>query len=255
MARVVRQALRGPARGQHRRPRQGEAGACARARACACGKCVYVWVCLRALLQVRARSRCAALTTRFAASAVPRHAHAPQMPVHYGDASRNFHTISSPLATQLPQAVGAAYGLKLSGADDAVAVAYFGDGAASEGDFHAALNFAATLDAPVLFVCRNNGYAIRWVCLCMCVHVRVSVYVRARKRCFWRPVDHLLTHGYLHTRAHTRVRMPSARPPPSNSVATASPGARGRTACGRCASTATTRLPCARPSRTQGRPR
>ena len=31
---------------------------------------------------------------------------------------------------------------------------------ASEGDFHPALNFAATLEAPVLFFCRNNGYAI-----------------------------------------------------------------------------------------------
>ena len=41
-----------------------------------------------------------------------------------------------------------------------MAVAYFGEGAASEGDFHAALNFAATLGAPVVFICRNNGYAI-----------------------------------------------------------------------------------------------
>jgi len=38
----------------------------------------------------------------------------------------------------------------------AVAVAYFGEGAASEGDFHAALNFAATLEVPVIFICRNN---------------------------------------------------------------------------------------------------
>ena len=37
---------------------------------------------------------------------------------------------------------------------------YFGEGAASEGDFHPALNFASTLDCPVLFFCRNNGYAI-----------------------------------------------------------------------------------------------
>ncbi len=37
---------------------------------------------------------------------------------------------------------------------------YFGEGAASEGDFHAAANFAATLGAPVLFICRNNGWAI-----------------------------------------------------------------------------------------------
>ena len=38
--------------------------------------------------------------------------------------------------------------------------AYFGEGAASEGDFHAAVNFAAVLGAPVLFICRNNGWAI-----------------------------------------------------------------------------------------------
>lgn len=41
-----------------------------------------------------------------------------------------------------------------------VSVAYFGDGASSEGDAHAAFNFAAVLGAPTLFVCRNNGYAI-----------------------------------------------------------------------------------------------
>lgn len=41
-----------------------------------------------------------------------------------------------------------------------VAVAYFGDGAASEGDFHGALNLAATRDCPVIFICRNNGFAI-----------------------------------------------------------------------------------------------
>jgi 2-oxoisovalerate dehydrogenase E1 component alpha subunit len=42
----------------------------------------------------------------------------------------------------------------------AVSVCYFGEGAASEGDFHAALNIAATRSCPVLFICRNNGYAI-----------------------------------------------------------------------------------------------
>lgn len=41
-----------------------------------------------------------------------------------------------------------------------VAVAYFGEGAASEGDFHGALNFAAVRDCPVVFICRNNGFAI-----------------------------------------------------------------------------------------------
>lgn len=41
-----------------------------------------------------------------------------------------------------------------------VVAVYFGEGAASEGDFHAALNMAATRSCPVVFICRNNGYAI-----------------------------------------------------------------------------------------------
>jgi len=41
-----------------------------------------------------------------------------------------------------------------------VSVVYFGEGAASEGDFHAGMNMACTLECPVVFVCRNNGYAI-----------------------------------------------------------------------------------------------
>ena len=49
--------------------------------------------------------------------------------------------------------------LQVQGKRVVVAV-YFGEGAASEGDFHASLNFAATLSAPVLFICRNNGWAI-----------------------------------------------------------------------------------------------
>jgi 2-oxoisovalerate dehydrogenase E1 component alpha subunit len=82
-----------------------------------------------------------------------------QMPVHYGSARHHFQTISSPLATQLPQATGAAYFAKLQGRGRVV-VCYFGEGAASEGDFHAALNAAATLKVPAIFVCRNNGFAI-----------------------------------------------------------------------------------------------
>ena len=41
-----------------------------------------------------------------------------------------------------------------------IVACYFGEGAASEGDFHAALNIAATRSCPVIFICRNNGYAI-----------------------------------------------------------------------------------------------
>ncbi|EIE20627.1 mitochondrial branched-chain alpha-ketoacid dehydrogenase complex, E1 alpha [Coccomyxa subellipsoidea C-169] len=87
------------------------------------------------------------------------HGKGRQMPIHYGSKAHNFQTVSAPLATQLPHAVGAAYALKLQG-QSAVTAVYFGEGAASEGDFHAALNFAATLSAPVLFICRNNGWAI-----------------------------------------------------------------------------------------------
>jgi 2-oxoisovalerate dehydrogenase E1 component alpha subunit len=82
-----------------------------------------------------------------------------QMPVHYGAKHLNFQTISSPLATQLPQAVGVGYALKQTN-KDAISIVYFGEGAASEGDFHAGLNFATTLEVPMIFFCRNNGYAI-----------------------------------------------------------------------------------------------
>uniref|UniRef100_A0A7S2WXV5 3-methyl-2-oxobutanoate dehydrogenase (2-methylpropanoyl-transferring) n=1 Tax=Chloropicon primus TaxID=1764295 RepID=A0A7S2WXV5_9CHLO len=82
-----------------------------------------------------------------------------QMPVHYGRKDMNFQTISSPLCTQLPQAAGAAYANKLANYDG-ITVTYFGEGAASEGDFHAAMNFASTLACPMIFMCRNNGWAI-----------------------------------------------------------------------------------------------
>ncbi|KAI9714157.1 MAG: hypothetical protein M1812_006485 [Candelaria pacifica] len=87
------------------------------------------------------------------------------MPVHYGSRTLNIHPISSPLATQIPQASGAAYALKIQAMQNPnlaprIVACYFGEGAASEGDFHAALNIAATRSCPVVFFCRNNGYAI-----------------------------------------------------------------------------------------------
>ncbi|MDI5934427.1 thiamine pyrophosphate-dependent dehydrogenase E1 component subunit alpha [Halomonas kalidii] len=82
-----------------------------------------------------------------------------QMPIHYGSRKLHYMTISSPLATQIPQATGYAYGQKLAGDGHCTAV-FFGEGAASEGDFHAALNMAAVHKVPVIFFCRNNGYAI-----------------------------------------------------------------------------------------------
>jgi 2-oxoisovalerate dehydrogenase E1 component alpha subunit len=118
-----------------------------------------------------------------------------QMPIHYGSRALNYQTISSPLGTQIPQAVGVALRLKLvaaeaatadtdtdagagvgtdadAGADagagvgtdsqheKAVSICFFGEGCTSTTDFHSGLNFAATLKCPVIFFCRNNGYAI-----------------------------------------------------------------------------------------------
>ncbi|MCK7459993.1 thiamine pyrophosphate-dependent dehydrogenase E1 component subunit alpha [Idiomarina aminovorans] len=82
-----------------------------------------------------------------------------QMPVHYGCADLNFMTISSPLGTQIPQATGYAFGQKMDKTENCT-ICYFGEGAASEGDFHAALNMASVYKVPVIFFCRNNGYAI-----------------------------------------------------------------------------------------------
>ncbi|XP_045824108.1 2-oxoisovalerate dehydrogenase subunit alpha 2, mitochondrial [Trifolium pratense] len=82
-----------------------------------------------------------------------------QMPAHYGSNKHNYMNVASTVATQIPHAVGAAYSLKMD-KKDACAVTYFGDGGSSEGDFHAGLNFAAVMEAPVIFICRNNGWAI-----------------------------------------------------------------------------------------------
>ncbi|MEU1666532.1 pyruvate dehydrogenase (acetyl-transferring) E1 component subunit alpha [Streptomyces sparsogenes] len=67
--------------------------------------------------------------------------------------------LCTPLATQLPHAVGLAHAARLKG-DDVVALALVGDGGTSEGDFHEALNFAAVWRAPVVFLIQNNGFAI-----------------------------------------------------------------------------------------------
>jgi pyruvate dehydrogenase E1 component subunit alpha len=82
-----------------------------------------------------------------------------QMPNHFGDRSVNYVTPSSPVATQVPQATGAAMAAKILG-DKNVVLTFFGDGATSTGDFHAGMNFAGVFQAPVVFVCQNNQYAI-----------------------------------------------------------------------------------------------
>jgi pyruvate dehydrogenase E1 component alpha subunit len=68
-------------------------------------------------------------------------------------------SIAVPIATHVPHAVGYAWGARLKGRDDC-AIAYFGDGATSEGVFHEGANFAAVMRAPVVLLCNNNQWAI-----------------------------------------------------------------------------------------------
>jgi len=82
-----------------------------------------------------------------------------QMPNHWCDRSINLVSVSSPVATQLPQAVGAAYAAKLRG-EKVAAIVYFGDGGSSTGAFHVAMNFAGVYRTPTVFFCSNNQYAI-----------------------------------------------------------------------------------------------
>jgi len=82
-----------------------------------------------------------------------------QMPCHEAWRPGRFASISSPISTQIPHAVGAAWAARLKG-DEMVALAYFGEGGTSAHDFHTGLNFASVRKIPVVFVCRNNGWAI-----------------------------------------------------------------------------------------------
>ena len=82
-----------------------------------------------------------------------------QMPNHYGFAQYRFVTPSSPIGTQIIQAVGLALASRYKG-EHVVAVPFFGDGATSSNDFHAGLNFAGVYRAPVVFFCQNNQWAI-----------------------------------------------------------------------------------------------
>jgi pyruvate dehydrogenase E1 component alpha subunit/2-oxoisovalerate dehydrogenase E1 component alpha subunit len=82
-----------------------------------------------------------------------------QMPSHQAARSVNQVSWSSCIGTQLPQAVGAAWAAKLKG-EDAVVMAYMGDGATSSADFHVAMNLAGVSKAPVVFVCQNNHWSI-----------------------------------------------------------------------------------------------
>ena len=82
-----------------------------------------------------------------------------QMPCHPCLAEIRHVSTSSSVASQIPHAVGIAMAAKIL-KEDTVSLCYFGDGATSEDDFHAGLNFAGVYKAPVVLVCQNNQWAI-----------------------------------------------------------------------------------------------
>ena len=83
---------------------------------------------------------------------------ARQFPTHGAYPEIGLINLSNVIATQLPQAVGAALAIRMR-REDAIVIAYFGDGASSFGDSHEAMNFAAIHRLPVIFMCENNKYA------------------------------------------------------------------------------------------------
>jgi 2-oxoisovalerate dehydrogenase E1 component alpha subunit len=82
-----------------------------------------------------------------------------QMPNHISWRQANISSVSSPIGTQIPHAVGAAFAAKLQGKDD-VMLTFIGEGGTSSNDFHAGMTFAGVWKAPVIILCRNNHWAI-----------------------------------------------------------------------------------------------
>ncbi|WP_414694820.1 thiamine pyrophosphate-dependent dehydrogenase E1 component subunit alpha [Paenibacillus sp.] len=82
-----------------------------------------------------------------------------QMAGHFGCKRLGIFTGSSPVTTQVPHAVGAAYAAKLRG-EESVAFVTFGEGSSNQGDFHEGCNFAGVHKLPVILMCENNRYAI-----------------------------------------------------------------------------------------------
>jgi 2-oxoisovalerate dehydrogenase E1 component alpha subunit len=87
------------------------------------------------------------------------HSGGRQLTAHFSSPRLGIGSVSSVVAGGVPHAVGAAYAAHVLG-HDAVAMTYFGDGGASSGQTHEAMNFAAVQRLPVIFVCENNGYAL-----------------------------------------------------------------------------------------------
>ena len=81
-----------------------------------------------------------------------------QMPMHWGHKKLGIISMGSSVGTTIPRAAGVALASKLR-KQNAVTMVYFGEGSASEGDFHEGLAFAGVHRLPVVFFCNNNGWA------------------------------------------------------------------------------------------------
>jgi pyruvate dehydrogenase E1 component alpha subunit len=77
----------------------------------------------------------------------------------WSPADYNVASICVPIGTHVPHAAGFAWGKKLRG-EDTAAIAFFGDGATSEGAFHEGANLAGVMRAPLVLLCNNNQWAI-----------------------------------------------------------------------------------------------
>jgi pyruvate dehydrogenase E1 component alpha subunit/2-oxoisovalerate dehydrogenase E1 component alpha subunit len=82
-----------------------------------------------------------------------------QQPMHFSFRAGNHVSLSSPIGTQIPQAVGCARAMQIKG-DKGVVLGFLGDGATSEPDFHVAMTFAGVWKCPAVLFCQNNGWAI-----------------------------------------------------------------------------------------------
>ncbi|WP_204365624.1 thiamine pyrophosphate-dependent enzyme [Natronococcus jeotgali] len=80
-------------------------------------------------------------------------------PEYASDHDLNVFPQAVPIATQIPHAAGLGMAANYGDSEEAICC-YLGDGATSEGDFHEGLNFAGVFEAPVVFFCENNGWAI-----------------------------------------------------------------------------------------------
>ena len=82
-----------------------------------------------------------------------------QMPSHHSGREVNQVSWSSCIGPQIPQAVGAAWAMKMK-KTKSIAVGFSGDGATSQPDFHNAMNFAGVFKTPCIILCQNNHWSI-----------------------------------------------------------------------------------------------